>query len=154
MQISGHGKGHFGFHPRQRMPWLLADNPPPQGTAWMGGSIGANTQIRQSKQGLAIISGRPSKPVTHQGSGCSGNLPCLQLVTRSSCLPLHPPTSGRWLDIERRARVFKERLQSWGLVRNRRPELEGTPGNQEVRLGEDGHVPGPFITVPERGREV
>lgn len=32
-----------------------------------------NTQIRQSKQGLAIISGRPSKPVTHQYSGCSGN---------------------------------------------------------------------------------
>lgn len=50
-----------------------------------------NTQIRQNKQGLAIISGRPSKPVTHQGSGRSGNRSCFAAghtdKTRSSCPP-------------------------------------------------------------------
>lgn len=71
-----------------------------------------NTQIRQSKQGLPIISGRPSKPITHQDSGCSGNPPGLQLVTWSSHLPLHPPAHSPWTSKAGPA-VFKERLQMW-----------------------------------------
>lgn len=47
-----------------------------------------NTQIRQSKQGLAIISGGPSKPFTHQGSRRSGNLSWLAAGHTLPCGPL------------------------------------------------------------------
>lgn len=98
----------------------------PEGTVWMEGNIGANTQIRQSKQGLAIISGRPSKPVTHQGSGVP-ETSRLQLVPRSSCLLCtHPPLVTRWT-----LRGWPGSLKSGcrhevegGLVRNREPRPE------------------------------
>ena len=106
-----------------------------------------NTQIRQSKQGLPIISGRPSKPITHQGSGCSGKLPWFA-AGHTVLLPPFTPTCSWPLDIEGRVSGL-ERAQMGGCVRKRgrRPELEGPFGDKELRLGEDGCVPGHFIFV-------
>lgn len=77
-----------------------------------------NTQIRQSKQGLAIISGRPSKPITHQGSGVPETSPGWQLVTQLQHGPLvsfartHPGP----LNMEGWSGVPQERLQTEGRV--------------------------------------
>lgn len=110
--------------PSWRMPWPPADN-------HHGGHRGQeailvqNTQIKQSKQGLAVISGRPSKPVTHQGSGCSGNRSWFAAghtaQTESSCLPVHPPpkAAGRG----RVSGVLREWCRHGGAAG---VELEGT----------------------------
>lgn len=88
-----------------------------------------NTQIRQSTQGLAIISGRPSKPITHQGSRRSGNLfwlaaghtlprgPLASLCTQP---PRAPNVAGVGRGVPRVA------ADGCGGGRDRRPELGGT----------------------------
>ena len=57
----------------QQMLWPPADNHcRAQGT---GGNIGAKLSDKRCKQGPAVIPGRPSKPVTHQGAGVPGTHP-------------------------------------------------------------------------------
>ena len=72
----------------QQMLWPPADNHcRAQGT---GGNIGAKLSDKRCKQGLAVIPGRPSKPVTHQGAGVPGTHPGVQLVT----WPRHSPPAS------------------------------------------------------------
>lgn len=80
--------------------WWPADNHP-KGTEGTGGNIGAKHSDKAEQTGLAIISGRASKPVTHRGSGCSGSLSWSAAghtaQTRSSRLCPPPPVQGRWM---------------------------------------------------------
>lgn len=109
-----------------------------------------NTQIRPSKQGLAIISGRPSKPITHQGSGCSGNLSWLAAghtaTTWSPCLPLRAPIQGHrtWKGGQG---SLKSGCRRRGVSGQGPKARAGRHGDLGLRPGMMAHTPGHSIAV-------
>lgn len=149
----GVGKVTAGFT-SQRKPWPPADTHH-KGTQGPGGNIGAKHSDKGSKQGLAVLPGRPSKPVTHQGSGCSRNPSWLAAghtaQTQSSCRPpLHPlsTAAGHGRGVEGPERVAADTEGASGV------ELGGTAGlwGREPRVGVAGpHTPAHSITGPASG---